>query len=199
MRSFLRNHLRGLAVGIAACLAFASAAFALTIPPTFAPRMFQTQQVHYFRINVSLGSINGQGCVLVSGACSIKVGALPYNAFIKQVTVYPVTTFNSTTSDTIALGIGNGSGLTNDIMTAQSIHTAATSSVFTTTLGGFGLAVTGNSATSTGANGGFDLWVTYSQVGTAATQGQAIILLDYAAPNDGTCTQVPLGSTAAAC
>ena len=189
-------------LGLVGVLVSATVALALTVPPTYAPREFQTQQVHYFRVNASLGSINGQGCVLAAGTCSVKIGAVPYNSFIKAITIYPVTTFNSGTTDTLAVGTATGSG---NIMAATSVHTSATASVTTTTLAGFGLTVTGgatvlaSSIAPTGSNGGFDIWVTYAQTGSVATQGQAILLIDYAAPNDGTCTMVPLGSTAVAC
>jgi len=194
----LRN-MRVIVLGLVSVLVATTVAFALTIPPTFAPRLFGEQVTHFFRINVALGSINGQGCVLASGTCSVKVGALPYNSFVRSVVVYPVTTFNSGTTDTIALGTNNASGSTGNIMAATSIHTSASASVTTTALAGFGLGVTGNSATPTGTDGGFDLWATYAQTGAVATQGQAIVILDYTPPNDGTCTQVPLGSTAGAC
>lgn len=183
-------------LGLVGVLISATVALALTVPPVYAPREFQEQMIHYFRVNVALGSINGQGCVLASGSCSVKIGAVPYNSFMKAVTIYPVTTFNSGTTDTVALGTASGSG---NIMVATTVHTGATASVNTTGLAGFGLAVTGNNVTPTGAGGGFDLWVTYAQTGSVATQGQVILGIDYMAPNDGTCTMVPLGSSAAAC
>ena len=183
-------------LGLVGVLLSATVALALTVPPTYAPREFSSQQIHYFRVNVALGSINGQGCVLAAGSCSVKIGAEPYNSLMKAVTIYPVTTFNSGTTDTVAIGTASGSG---NILAATTVHTSATASIVSSSLAGFGLAVTGNNVTPTGSNGGFDLWVTYAQTGSVATQGQVILAIDYMAPNDGTCTMVPLGSTAAAC
>jgi hypothetical protein len=41
--------------------------------------------------------------------------------------------------------------------------------------------------------------VKYAQTGAAPSAGQAVIVLEYFAPNDGTCAPVPIGATAAAC
>ena len=77
MRKFLRNSVAALGMFLAS-LATLSPALALTAPPTFNPRMFQTQQTHYLRFTVNFNS-----CAFGTGlVCTAKVGNLPYNAFI---------------------------------------------------------------------------------------------------------------------
>ena len=191
MRHFTRR--------IAAAIAFAalsgftaSTVYALTSPATFAPRNFQTQQTHYVRFTVNFNS-----CVLVANACTLKIGALPYNAFIVRGYQQIVTSFNSATTDTLAVGISQTSA--NELVAAQSVHGAAGVSTLTIASTGSGTQVTGNGATQTGADGGFDVWVKYAQTGAAPTTGQAVIVLEYFAPNDGACAPVPTGATAGAC
>jgi hypothetical protein len=192
-----RKLLAGLA-GTIAGLAFIGVAFGLTNPPTFAPRNFQSQQVGYFRINATYNAMNGYPCVLASGSCVVKVGALPYNAYVIRATQQIITNFNSQTTDTLALGISATSA--NELVAAQTVHSGAgNQSSLTVASAGSGVQVTGNNATQTGADGGFDLYVKYAQTGTAPTAGQAIIILEYIAPNDGTCIDVPMGATFGAC
>ena len=168
----------------------ATAAFALTVPPTFSPRMFQTQQVHYMRFTVNFNS-----CTLASGTCSFKVGAIPYNSWLTDIRQQITTSFNSGTTDTVGIGTATG-GVT--LVAAQSVHGAAGDAAALTVVHP-GITSTGNGIASTGAEGGFDIWVTYTQTGSAPTAGTAVYLLTYAAPNDGSCAPVPLGSTAPAC
>src|SRR5258708_34662221 len=85
MRNFVRNLVAavGLALSILA-VAFLSVpvAYAQPVPlgqRSFSPRMFQTQQRHYLRF-----SVNFNTCVYVSLACPVKVGTLPYTAFLPQ-------------------------------------------------------------------------------------------------------------------
>lgn len=205
------------AAGLApSCLAAVSlSAFALTNPPTFAPRQFQTQQTHYIRIEAQANgggsfSANGISCAAAAtggGNCTVKVGALPYNAFILRAYQQVTVAFNSTTTDTLSLGVSAANA--NELVAAQSVHTAANMAALTVVVTSAGLGnngsqaspgITGWNATQTGANGGFDLYVKWVYTTTtAATTGQAIIVLEYIAPNDGTCTQVPMGTTAGAC
>jgi len=57
-----------------------------------------------------------------------------------------------------------------------------------------GIQATGDGDTSTGSNGGFDIFVTYLSAGTAPTAGQQEIMIEYIAPNDGSCVQPPIGT-----
>ena len=72
---------------------------------------------------------------------------------------------------------------------------------YDTAFAGAGELTTGAGATATGTNGGFDIYATYTvgAAGSQGTQGQAVFILQYISPNDGSCVNVPLGATAAAC
>ena len=94
-----------------ALTATSMAAFALTVPATYAPRQFQTQQTAYMRFVVQATGqgiiVNGVACAAAAtggGNCSVKVGALPYNAFVARAYQQVTTAFNSTTTDTLGLG-----------------------------------------------------------------------------------------------
>jgi len=171
-------------------------AMALVIPQQFAPRYFQTQQTHYIRV-----SLNFNSCVIAPAAttCSVKIGAIPYNAFLTTIHKQILTTFNPTTSATWGLGVASGSA---GVMAAFNVFTgASTAAVTDTAFTGAGELVTGNTIASTGADGGFDLWATYTTgaAGSQGTQGQVIFVIEYIAPNDGSCAPVPIGSSAAGC
>ena len=184
---------------IAASLLIGGVAYALTNPPTFAPRNMQTQQVAYYRINANFNNINGLPCVYVSKICTVKVGALPYNAYVIRATQQIITNFNSSSSDTLSVGITAASA--NELVAAESVHTGAgNQSTLTVASAGSGVQVTGNGATQTGNDGGFDLYVQLVAGATpTATAGQAIIILEYISPNDGSCVDVPMGATSGAC
>lgn len=181
-------------LGLVAAVVSATGALALTIPPNFAPRMFQEQMTHYLRFTVNYNS-----CVLSSGSCTFKVGAVPYNAWIVRGYQQIVTSFNSGTTDTIAIGVTSTNA--NELVAAQSVHSGGGggATALTVVSTAAGTVVTGDNATSTGGNGGFDIWVKYAQTGAAPTAGSASYVLEYFAPNDGSCGPVPLGSTAGAC
>jgi hypothetical protein len=209
--------LSGLTIGITI---FSMAAFALTVPSTFAPRNFQSQQVGYFRVLLGaqagagapagVATANGFTCAMAGGStgCSIKVGALPYNSFMLRASLQVLTAFNSTTTDTVALCTTTTCATGSIISPATSTHTAANGAAIVLTVG-YGLGnngsqaspgATGWNAVQTGSDGGFDLYVNFQSTGTnGPTAGQAVLLLEYAAPNDGACFDVPMGSTAAAC
>lgn len=231
---------------IAGLLCTAGVALALVVPQNFAPRYFASQQTHYLRFTV-----NFNDCTLVSNTCSVKRGAVPYNAFIKAAYLQAITAFNSATRDevfittatgAVATSVGGTAGGSTGALIAASAPgcnanypltynpTAftqvgnggagcifgANGPVATTGAGvgnGAGIGVlqvplvsisagvqaTGEGDTATGGNGGFDIWSQYFQAGTAATQGSMVWVIEYIAPNDGSCTNVALGATAGAC
>lgn len=188
--------LRTILVGLGFAL-FATAALALTVPPQYSPRVFPSQQTHYLRFTFNFNS-----CVIPAGAavCTVKVGALPYNAFLTAIHWQIITVFNPTTSATISLGTTATAAV--NIKTALNVFTGqATTAGLDTAFAGAGELVTGSGATSTGANGGFDVNATYTTGanGSQGTTGQIVFVIEYIAPNDGTCAPVPLGSTAVAC
>jgi hypothetical protein len=191
----MRTLIRNIAAGIASAFFLLSAlvpSFALTFPPTFAPRYFQTQQTHYVRF-----VFNYNSCVLASNTCSAKVGALPYNAFLTAIHTQIITTFNPTTSATVALGTASG-GAT--IMAGMNVFTgASTAATLNTSFAGAGELVTGATATPSGSDGGFDLWATLTVGGGTPTQGEVVIILEFIAPNDGACGPQTLGVAAPAC
>lgn len=197
-------HLRIAALSLTVALALASLiagpalATTLTLTPTqsVAPRLMTTQQTHYVRFAVDYNK-----CPLRAAdtACSYRVASLPYNAFLVAISKQIITTFNPTTSATIALGTaGQGTG----VMAAFNVFTGqATTAVYDTAFAGAGELVTGSGAAATGMNGGFDIYATYTvgAAGSQGTQGRAIFIIQYIAPNDGDCQPVPLGATATSC
>lgn len=183
--------LRAIAAGIGLGLAV-TAAFALVIPPQFSPQQYNSAQTHYIRFSVNFNS-----CVLVAGTCSFKVGAVPYNSYILRASQQVTTAFNSGTTDTLAVGTSSGAG--GQLVAAQTVHAGTAGLPLTIVAANLGIAATGNGIASTGANGGFDIWVNYTQTGAAPTAGVAVIILEYIAPNDGSCVSVPIGGTAPAC
>lgn len=193
MKSYLQRVSGKLIASLAlsACL-FATGVYALVVPQAFPPRQFPTQQVHYDRFVV-----NFNDCVLVSNTCSVRRGALPYNAYLLRATQSIITSFNSGTTDTLALATTSGGG---QIVAAQSVHGAAGGgTALTVVAASVGTAATGGGIAQTGALGGFDIWSVYAQTGAAPTAGQAVIVLEWVAPNDGSCVYVPNGSTSPAC
>jgi hypothetical protein len=190
----MRNFLRSVIAGVAGALMLTGAlapALALTVPPTYAPRAFNTQQTHYIRFTFAFN-----GCVLVSNTCSVKVGSLPYNAFVVRAYQQVTTAFNSGTTDTVALGVSSGGA---QLVAAQSVHASTAGTALTVVAANLGLAVTGNNVTPTGADGGFDVYVTYAQTGAAPTAGQATYIIEYFAANDGSCSPVPLATAQPPC
>jgi hypothetical protein len=156
------------------------------------PRSFASQQTHYLRFNVNFNS-----CALVSNTCSVKVGAVPYNAWIARAYQQINTSFNSGATDTMALATASGGG---QLVAAQSVHGAAGGATSLTIVStNAGTVATGAGIAPTGAEGGFDIWAVYAQTGAAPTAGTASYVIEYFAPNDGACTTVPLGGTAPAC
>ena len=159
-------------------------------PRSFAPRMFSDQQTTFLRF-----SITPTSCVLpaAAGSCSFRVGAVPYNSFILRGYMQVYTAFNSTTTDTVAIGTGNvASGNSANLVAATSTHTAGNAAALTIAPTGLGLGnpgVTGNGAVQSGGNGGFEIYATIAYTGAAAaTAGNAAVILEYIAPNDGACS-----------
>lgn len=203
----LLRYLRDAAIGAVTALTIVAVALfgvapalatTLTINPTRSvpPRVFDSQQTHYVRF-----VYNYNQCPLRSGdtACSMRVTSLPYNAFVTTIHKQIITTFNPTTSATIALGV---SGQDTTLMAAFNVFTGqSTAAVTDTGFAGAGELVTGAGATQTGLNGGMDIYATYTvgAAGSQGTQGQVVFIIEYIAANDGSCIKVPLGSTGVAC
>jgi hypothetical protein len=200
MKNLLRSAVRALALLVTGVIA----AYALTIPPTFGPRYYPSQQTYYERhiFTVSATSVqadNGPACVFAAGTCSVKVGALPYNAFILRGNWFQVAVCNAATTCTMSLGTATAGA---QLVSAQDIKTAATGApALTIVTAGQGAQATGNGIATTGADGGFDLWLTVTFTGAAPTTGTIVFDIEFLGPNDGGClpaSNAP-GFTAPAC
>lgn len=200
MRNFLskaRGALLALAMSVALVgmlVAPIAPAFAQAVPPgqrTFSPRLFQTQQTHYTRFTINFNS-----CVYVSLVCSVQVGALPYNAFILRSFWQTTTVWNAGTSASI--GLGTVAPAVN-ILASVNVTAAGNMTVGAIVAAGGGVGVTGNGIAQSNAGGGFPLFATVTIVGALPTTGSTQLVLEWVAPNDGSCGPVPLGATAAAC
>jgi hypothetical protein len=189
--------------GIASLL-LGPAALALVFPGQYAPRYFPTQQTHYERHIINITSTSCQAdtaqniALFAAGSCSIRIGALPYNAFVVRAALQIPTACNAGTTCTLAVGTASAGA---QLLAAQSILAAAGTGVLVPAVAATaGILSTGNSITATGANGGFDLYATIAQTGTAATAGTVVFVLEYYGPNDGGCfPNVAMASTAGPC
>jgi len=211
MRNFWRylsTRVRDAAIGALVGLGIGSfligpAALALVFPGQFAPRFFPTQQVHYMRhvitITATQYTVDGLApCVFAASTCSVRIGAFPYNAFIIRGNWFQGAVCNAATTCTMSLGTASAA---TTLVNAQDIKTVATGApALTLVAAGAGAQLTGNGIAQTGADGGFDLFVTITFTGAAPTTGTIVFDLEYLAGNDGGCvTNVPLGGTAATC
>jgi hypothetical protein len=156
------------------------------------PRFFPTEQVAYIRTTFAFNM-----CTAVANVCILQLAnaSLPYNAIVLRVNWAVYTAFNSTTSDTLSLGVTSANA--NELVSATSIHAAgiASQTVVATSLNN-----TGNTTAQTGSNGGFDLWVKWTAgTGNTATTGLMAILIEYITPNDGLCGPVALGAAPVGC
>lgn len=184
----------GFLAGLALPLSLlATGVMALTIPATFSQRMFPTEQTHYIRWVANFNSCT----IPIAGNCSFKFASIPYNSYLLRVSQQVTTAFNSTTTDTLAVGTATGGA---QVVAAQSTHAGTAGLPLTVVAANLGIAATGNGIAQTGTNGGFDLWTTMASTGAAApTQGVAVLVLEYIAPNDGACVFVSQGTTSPAC
>ena len=197
MRNFFRNFAAaaGLALSLVAAVvpAYAQVApTASTDPRQPVPREFNTQQTAYVRTTFAFNS-----CVQASNICTVKVktASLPYNAAVLRVTAIVYAAFNSTSTDVFTLGTTSANA--NELVTSGcNIH--AIGVVACTVLAGSANNL-GNTATQSGTNGGFDMYLKWTGGGGTPSAGLASIVVEYVMPNDGLCTYVPLTATAAGC
>jgi hypothetical protein len=188
----LRSLFARATVGLGLLALLLAPAAALVVPPNFAPRQFPTQQTHYLRLTVTFNS-----CILpgAPGSCSFKAGALPYNALILRVTSVVPTGFGSTTNPiTVGTTAANGNEIVSSAIAANATTTAPLAATVAAAI-----TATGSGAAQTGGDGGFDVWVKQAYTGAAPVTGTAVIVMEYAAPNDGSCAPVPMTATAPAC
>lgn len=124
--------------------------------PIGTARLLHTQQAHYFRKRVNY---NDAGI-----AAGVFFGTIPAGAMIIQQNVRVNTAFNAGTTNALNVGTtAGGTQLFTDAATAGARSPAVANLSF---------------ATDT------DLYVSYAQTGTAATAGQADIVIEYVPNND---------------
>lgn len=119
-------------------------------------RQTEEQQTHYIRATVNYNDAGiGSGVV---------IGTLPKGAVIVGTTVYCKTAFNAGTTNALQVGTAaSGTQVTNDAATAGARNTVPALDL---------------------SAGDQDIFATYAQTGTAATAGQATIVIQYAPNND---------------
>lgn len=168
----LNRYLRPLAAVAFFVLAGLTASWALTnVDPNrnFPARINQTQQTNYFRVLVNFNDAR-----ISSG---VKYGRLPANAYITSVTAHVLTAFNGGSTNVLTVGT---SAAANEIIAATGANASIdeTSATFQSLTAAAGL---GTAVTSLGE---VDLYAKYTQTGTPATTGKAIIVISFVPDND---------------
>ena len=129
------------------------------------PRQTQFQHTHYFRKTVNW---NDTGI-----AAGVFIGTLPAGAIITNSTVYVATAFNAGTTN--VLTVGSAATLTEVVNNAASIPGTL----------GYKTSITPNASPYQGALAAdTDLYVAYTQTGTVASAGQAVIVIAFIPNND---------------
>jgi hypothetical protein len=178
------------------------AALALVFPGQFAPRQFPTQQTHYMRHVITITATQftvdtNIPCVFAASTCSVRIGAFPYNAFVLRGNWFQGAVCNAATTCTMSLGTASAA---TTLVNAQDIKTVATGApALTLVAAGAGAQLTGNGIAQTGADGGFDLFVTITFTGAAPSTGTIVFDLEYLGVDGGCVTNVALGATALTC
>jgi hypothetical protein len=131
-------------------------------------RQFDWQSTHYLRKTINW---NDAG-IGTPDQASNKVGVLPQLASIVGVWVEIVTPFNAGTANVVT--VGSNSGSDNNIVASGDVAAGAAGMTQVTRSYGRGLT---SAALQT-------VYATYAQSGTAATQGQAIVIIEYVPNND---------------
>lgn len=126
------------------------------------PREYHTQQVHYLRKTVNF---NDAGI-----ASGVYMGTLPAGAQIVDTVVNVVTAFNAVSTNVLTVGT-NSTSYDNIVGSGGVDESSATGQRVTT---GLSLEFASDA----------DVYVKYTQSGTAANAGQAVIVVAYAANND---------------
>lgn len=163
-----------LAAALLACSAFVPANALVTDPTLIIPERTceMSQQVCYSRVTINFNDPR-----IASG---VWYATIPKNSYILQIDAQVVTAFNAGTTNVITIGATAASA--NEIL-ASGI-TAGTPGIYhLTTAAGLGNLITNNPTFQTTLSG-VPIFVKYAQTGTAATTGQAIIVLTFIKNND---------------
>lgn len=137
----------------------------LTVPKTFPARVGNTMSPMYFRKTINFNDAN-------VAAPTDPFGRLPINASIVDVQVEIVTVFNAVTTNVLTVGTTAASA--NEIVAAADVNEGATG--VTKVTRGLGVSLT--------AAAEVNLYAKYTQSGTAATTGKAIVTILYIPDND---------------
>ncbi len=135
-----------------------------TNSPGYTTRELPFQAVHYMRFTV-----NYSDAAISSGEPFNAY--LPTGAQILRTVVNVITAFNAGTSNVLTVGYNSGSY--NNIVASADV-TAGTAGAYTSTTG----------AALTPPTTAEQIYVKYAQTGTAATAGQAVIVIEYVPNND---------------
>jgi hypothetical protein len=170
--NFLRNLIAAAGLFVLTALTVIGGAIAVTPydgTRNFPARFFSTQQVHYYRFTVNFNDPQ-------IGTFQ-QIGTVGKAAFITNVEVEVVTAFNAGTTNTLT--VGTTSTNINEIVSSADLTGNGSSSLstqVTRVTRGFGRSLT--------ASGDTGIFVKYAQTGTAATNGQAIVVITWVPNND---------------
>ncbi len=126
-------------------------------------RTYHTQQIHYMRADVAF---NTPG---IGSADTVVLGGLPANAVIVTCVVKIVAAFNAVTTNVLTVGTTTGD---NDVVAAGDVNETVIGTTIVTAAVGYRFSATAD----------VTLYVRYTQSGTAATTGSAIIMIGYIPP-----------------
>lgn len=141
------------------------AAFALNVDQnrTIPKRLIPLQATNTYRLTVNYNDPN------ISTAQAF--GAIGQNAFIVNVEVEIVTAFNAGSTNVLTIGTSTSA---NEIVSSSDVD--ETTPGVTRVTRGFGRSLTASADTT--------LYAKYTQTGTPATTGQAVIVIEYIPNND---------------
>ncbi len=122
-----------------------------------------SQNVHFLGRDIVYNTVG------IGTADTVKVGRIPAGSFLLQAVVRITTAFNAATTN--VLTVGQNATADTDIVAAGELNEGAT-----------GVTVVLTGAALTFAND-TDIYVRYTQTGTAATAGAATIIITYIPPN----------------
>jgi len=130
------------------------------------PRQLETQQTHYLRRDVAYNT-NG----IANG---VLIGTVPAGTFLVNVKVYVTTAFNAATTNVLVAGT---TGTGTNLVSAADV-TEGTIGVYTPANAanqGLGLIFAADT----------DLFISFSQTGTAASAGAATIIVEFVPLSNG--------------
>lgn len=122
-----------------------------------------SQNVHFIGKDVAYNTVG------ISSADTVKVGRIPAGSRLMPAQIHVTTAFNAATTNVLIVGTASGSDA--DIVGASELQEGSTGCTIVAT----GCSLTFPSDT--------DIYVRYTQTGTAATAGAATILIPYIPPN----------------